>query len=431
MFAGLPMPRILHIEDDPANRLLVRKLLQNAGFEVVEAADGLEGVRLACAQRPDLVLVDLNIPGLDGFEVTLRLRGEASLAGVPIVAITAEGDRETSLAVGCDGFLQKPIDARSFAPLISRYLKGAREVAPAAANSQRLRQQSQRIVGHLEEKVAELSRANARLRELDAARTEFYRNISHELATPMTPIVGYVKLLMDEELGPLDKPQQKALRAVDECVRRLRAIIDNLLDVTGLETGRMRFSHKDYDFLDTTRRSIAAVADRLAESKVQLVEDLPRGPLSAWGDADRLQRAIIHLLENAAKFTPSGGAVGVRVARLPSGHYEVCVADSGPGVPPERVHRIFDPFYQVDGSVTREHGGVGVGLAIARRTARGLGGDLRVVSPSPEVIEGVALGGSAFYLSVAQRAPNEVPSSPGSGPGRGNEGSHPVGDAGA
>src|SRR5690349_17846554 len=174
-----PMTRILHIEDDPANRLLVRKLLQSAGHEVIDAADGLEGVRLACAERPDLVLVDLNIPGLDGFEVALRLRGEASLAGVPIVAITAEGDRETSLSVGCDGFLQKPIDARSFAHVIERYLKGAKEAAPAGAAQQaRLMEQSQRIVAHLEEKVAELSRANVRLRELDAARTGFYRNIS-------------------------------------------------------------------------------------------------------------------------------------------------------------------------------------------------------------------------------------------------------------
>src|SRR5688572_21125419 len=194
------MPRILHIEDDPANRLLVRKLLQNAGHEVIDAADGLEGIRLACTLRPDLVLVDLNIPGLDGFEVTLRLRGEPSLVGVPIVAITAEGDRETSLAVGCDGFLQKPIDARSFASIIDQFLHGAREVAPSSGGSQLLREQSQRIVARLEEKVAELSRANARLRELDAARTEFYRNISHELATPMTPIVGYVKLLADDEL---------------------------------------------------------------------------------------------------------------------------------------------------------------------------------------------------------------------------------------
>lgn len=405
-----PMTRILHIEDDPANRLLVRKLLQSAGHEVIDAADGLEGVRLACAQRPDLVLVDLNIPGLDGFEVTLRLRGEPSLAGVPIVAITAEGDRETSLAVGCDGFLQKPIDARSFSTVIQRYLKGAKETPTSGARSSaRLMEQSQRIVAHLEQKVAELSRANARLRELDAARIEFYRNVSHELATPMTPIVGYVKLLKDEELGPLNKPQQKALRAVDDCVRRLRGLIDNLLDVTGLETGRMRFLHSDYDFLDTTRRAVAAVADRLDEAKVTLVEEMPRGPLTAWGDAGRLQRAMTQLLDNAAKFTPSGGTVGVRVLRLPSGHYELCVADTGPGVRADRGDRIFEPFFQVDGSVTREHGGVGVGLAIARRTARGLGGEVRVVSPCAETIEGVPLGGAAFYLSVAPRAPAEIP----------------------
>lgn len=403
------MPRILHIEDDPANRLLVRKLLRNAGHEVIDACDGLEGVRLACAERPDLVLVDLNLPGLDGFEVTLRLRGEASLEGVPIVAITAEGDRETSLAVGCDGFLQKPIDARSFHVVIDRYLKGARESAPGGPNSARLRQQSQRIVGHLEEKIAALVKANAQLRELDAARVEFYRNISHELATPMTPIVGYVKLLKDEELGPLNKPQQKALRAMEECVRRLRALLDNLLDVTGLETGRMRFLHVDYDFLDTIRRGVAQAADRFAERRLQLVEDLPRGPLPAWGDAGRLLRAVVLLLDNAAKFTPPGGSVGVRVSRVPSGHYELCLADTGPGIRPDRVERIFEPFYQVDGSVTRQYGGVGIGLAIARRTARGLGGDVRVVSPCTEVIEGVALRGSAFYLTVAMRAPAEAP----------------------
>jgi signal transduction histidine kinase len=403
------MPRILHIEDDPANRLLVRKLLVAAGHEVIDAADGLEGVRFACAQRPDLVLVDLNIPGLDGFEVALRLRAEPSLAGVPIVAITAEGDRETSLAVGCDGFLQKPIDARSFSSVIQRYLTGVREAPAPGARSERLMEQSQRIVAHLEEKVEELSSANARLRELDSARTEFYRNVSHELATPMTPIVGYVNMLMDEELGPLTKAQHKAVRAMDDCVRRLRVIIDNLLDVTGMETGRMRFHHAEYDFLDTTRRAIASVAERFEEGKIQLVEELPRGPLTAWGDPSRLQRAITQLLDNAAKFTPQGGVVGVRVRRLPSGHLEVCVADSGPGVRPDRIGRIFDPFYQVDGSVTREHGGVGVGLAIARRTARGLGGDVRVVSPGNEVIEGILLGGAAFFLAVAPRAPIAPP----------------------
>lgn len=403
------MARILHIEDDAANRLLVRKLLQNAGHEVIDAVDGLEGVRLAVAEPPDLVLVDINIPGLDGFEVTLRLRGEPKLSGVPIVAITAEGARETSLAVGCDGFLQKPIDARSFPTIIGKYLKGARETVPPAETSTQLRQQSQRIVAHLEQKVAELSQANQKLRELDAARTEFYRNVSHELATPMTPIVGYVKLLLDEELGPLNRGQAKALRAMDDCVRRLRGIIDNLLDVTGLETGKLRFMNVEYDFLDTTRRAIAHAADKLAEAKITLVEELPRGPLTAMGDPGRLQRAIGQLLENAAKFTPAGGTVGVRVARVAPAHYELCVADTGPGVPPNRQARLFEPFYQVDGSPTRQHGGVGVGLAIVRRTARGLGGDVRLVSPCNEVIDGARLTGAAFWLTVAQRAPVEPP----------------------
>src|SRR6478609_10677368 len=178
------MAKILHIEDDPANRLLVRKLLTSAGFEVVEAADGLEGVRKAMTERPDLVLVDIAIPGLDGYEVTLRLRSEPQLRGMPIVAITAEGDRDTSLAVGCDGFLQKPIDARSFADTVRGYLEGRRESTSPDATGQHLRLQTQRIVSHLEAKVAELSSMNQRLVELDSVKKEFYRNISHELATP-------------------------------------------------------------------------------------------------------------------------------------------------------------------------------------------------------------------------------------------------------
>jgi signal transduction histidine kinase len=136
------------------------------------------------------------------------------------------------------------------------------------------------------------------------------------------------------------------------------------------------------------------------------VEELPRGPLPAWGDSERLSRAMMQLLDNAAKFTPKGGFVGVRVRKLPAGEYELCVADSGPGLAAERAGRLFEPFYQVDGSPTRQHGGVGVGLAIARRIARGLGGDVRYDSPSNVTMEGTHLPGTAFFLTVAARAPD-------------------------
>jgi signal transduction histidine kinase len=394
------MARILHIEDDPANRLLVRKLLASHGHEVIDAVDGLEGVRKACAERPDLILVDINIPHLDGYEVTLRLRGEASLAGVPIVAITAEGDRDTSLAVGCDGFLQKPIDARTFAKTLQGYLKGRRESSIPDASGV-LRQQSQKIVAHLEAKVAELSAANARLVDLDRARTAFYRNVSHELATPMTPVVGYLKLLLDGELGPIDKGQARALRSMDDCVRRLRGVIDNLLDVTGLETGKMRFVHRDYDLVDVLSRAADAAESSLSEHGHTLAVDLPSGPMAARGDADRLGRAIGQLLDNAIKFTPEGGRIGLRL-READGRIEVLVADSGPGVPAGRDEAVFEPFYQVDASPTRLHGGVGVGLAIVRRVAAGLGGEVRLIRRAVS-IAGATFEGAVFALTFARR----------------------------
>lgn len=410
---GKRQTTVLHIEDDPANRLLVRKLLAADGMTVVDAETGLEGVRRALEIKPDLVLIDLNIPDLDGFEVALRLRSDPSLAGTPLVAITAEGDRETSLAVGCDGFIQKPIQARRFAQEVRSYLQGKRE-RPTKPADHHLRAQSEKMVRHLEEKVSELLLANEKLREADKLRREFYRNISHELATPLTPIVGYVSMLVNEELGGLSKPQTKALRAVDECAKRLRGLIDNLLDITGLETGKIRFFHKEYDFLDTVRRAISQMADKMADQGVELVEELPRGPLPGYGDVDRLGRAVLHLLDNACKFASggngqSGGAskVGVRVRAL-NGHYELYVADSGPGVPEGQIDKIFEPFFQVDGTATRQFGGVGLGLALVRKTAQALGGDVRALPRATESIGGVRFGGAGFYVTLAARAPQEV-----------------------
>lgn len=393
------VPRILHIEDDSANRLLVRKLLTPAGFEVIDAVDGLDGIRKACEVDPDLVLVDIAIPGLDGYEVTLRLRAEPKLRGVPIVAVTAEGNRDTSLAVGCDGFLQKPIDARSFVEVVRGYLGGHREATNPERSGEHLRLQSQRIVSHLEENLAQLMGANARLREADAAKKEFYRNISHELATPMTPIVGYVRLLLDEELGPLSKAQRKALGAMDDCVQRLRGLIDSLLDVTGLETGRLRFSYRNYDVGELCDRVLERRGRALESQGKRAFREQPEGQLAAVGDTDCLGRALDHLLDNALKFSPKGGAIGLRIRRTPSGH-ELTIADTGPGIPEDKIGRLFEAFYQVDGSPTRSHGGTGVGLAIVHGIVTGHGGTISVRSAGGELIGGQAFGGAAFVVEL-------------------------------
>jgi signal transduction histidine kinase len=391
------MPSVLHIEDDPVNRRLVAKLLAKAGYDVVDAATGLSGIRLAAERRPDLVLVDINIPDLDGYEVILRLRGMPDLEGVPIVAITAEGDKHTSLAVGADGFIGKPIDARSFPRTVERFLRGHKERSDST--ERHLRDRSQKIVERLERKVIELLEANARLEEMARLRREFLRNVTHELATPMTPVVGYLRLLLEEELGELTPLQRKCLNSVLDSTQRLRSVVDTLLDVSSLETQRMHFYEREYDVATLVRQTTDAAWTRFGDAGIELITREVEPELTT-GDPEKLGRALSHVLDNAVKFTPRGGKVAVEVWRE-GDHYVIGVADSGPGVRPDQLARILEPFYQVDGSVTRSHGGVGLGLAFAQRVCEAMGGSVVVTSPPGVEVAGTRLSGTLVRLSVA------------------------------
>ncbi|MBX3270002.1 MAG: hybrid sensor histidine kinase/response regulator [Sandaracinaceae bacterium] len=402
------MSLILHIEDEPKNRLLVHKLLSAAGHEVIEASGGVEGIRLARERRPDLVLVDLRMPDLDGYEVTLRLRSIAGLEKIPIVAITAEGDRETSLAVGADGFLEKPIDARRFARQIERFLGGHRE-RRERRESAPLRIASQRIVERLERKVVALSDANEQLEEMARLRRDFLRNLSHELATPMTPIVGYLRLLLDEELGPLTPVQKKSLESVRTSTERLRALIETLLDVSSIETGRMHVFSRPYDFATVAARAIEQAQPQMDARSIQLFVEPTPAKLEARGDPDKLRRAMVHVLDNAAKFSPEGGSIAVAIERVGAGRdaaLELRVADDGPGIPQALEAKVFQAFYQVDGSPRRAHGGVGLGLAFARRVAEALGGGVALHSPPVHEIAGCRLRGTEVVVRVCVDPPS-------------------------
>ena len=397
------MATILHIEDDPRNRLLVRKLLSAAGYKVVEAESGIEAIGLAKTCSPDLVLVDINIPGLDGYEVILRLRGIPDLRQVPIVTITAEGERQTSLAVGADGFLAKPIDARSFAKTIGQYLGGHRE-ARGERSADRLRERSHIIVSRLEEKVLALSKANQRLEDMARLRREFLRNTSHELATPLTPIIGYLRLLLNEELGPVSEQQIRALTSMEVSMHRLRAVVDNLLDVSALESGRMHVLGRSYDFGQMCRDAVQESQPLFENRGISLRLAIPDEELDGFGDADKLKRAVIHLLDNAAKFSGEGEEVGIEVGQLRDAkgmlRYFCAIADNGPGIDPAHQKRIFEPFFQADGSPTRAYEGVGLGLAFVERVAQLSEGSVRVLSPPTETVAGRNYRGSLFEITV-------------------------------
>jgi signal transduction histidine kinase len=397
LYARCGVAKVLHIEDDPRNLRLVRKLLGAVGHQIIEATSGLEGIALARAERPDLVLVDINVPDLDGYEITLRLRGIEGLEDVPIVAITAEGDRETSLAVGANGFIEKPIDAKRFVRTIGRFLLGHRERSDQT--EPRLREQSQRIVEHLERKVRELSTANMRLEEMARLRREFLRNVTHELATPLTPIVGYLHLLERGDLGHLSAPQKKALASMDASMRKLRNTVDTLLDVSALESGQMSFNRDPLDLCATLDAVVDEMHARFDDAGVALFVEPHGGSHGFRGDAEKVQRAVAHLVQNALKFTPRGGSVGLACRTYGETHV-VFVADDGAGIPKDKQDVVFEPFVQLDGSVTRRQGGTGLGLAFARRVAEAHGGTVTIDRATDVPVAGRSFHGSLIRLTI-------------------------------
>lgn len=403
------MYRVLHIEDDEGSRLLVRKVLTAAGgFSVVEAADGISGIRKALETDPHIILLDINLPDMDGYEVTLKLRGELTGKNVPIVALTGEGNREMSLAVGCDGYILKPIDITQLPNEVLNYIRGKRERKVDSGGDQLLMAQGQKLAARLQAKIEELEQTNKRLVEAEKVRAEFYRNLSHELSTPLTPAIGYISMLVREELGPLNSVQMRSVKSIERSYQRVRAVIENLLDMTALATGKMSFFARYYDFNQLARESLELCYHRLADQDITVETLIPEEPLKAFGDSDKLKRAMVQLLENAVKFCRSYGRVHV-ATRVVEGQLAFLVYDSGQGIPESELQAIFTTFYQIDGSPTREHGGTGLGLALARKIIERFGGMIWAESPPRDVSPELAWAKTLVALRVPEIMSGETP----------------------
>ncbi|MBN1483341.1 MAG: response regulator [Chloroflexia bacterium] len=373
--------KILYVEDSPESRLLVRRILEAGGYEIVEAEDGLAAIRLAQQELPDLILMDMHIPGMDGFEVTTRLRSIRALERVPIVALTAsavlDGDRERTLVAGCDGYLQKPVDVDRLPRQIEEFIAGKREVVPQEEQPYYLREYSQKLVTRLQDKIAELEEANERLKTLDRLKSDFVSTVSHELRTPLTSIKGYAQLLLDERAGELSPIQQDSLEVI---VDNVELVIRRVNDILFLqESSAIVPALEPISLPDVARMIIGTVQDRAGQAGVEIRTDIAAGPLQLAGDYEALKLLLLHLLDNAIKFSPHGGLVTVRLERRGADIYGEIV-DTGIGIEAQYHERIFERFFQVDSSSTRVFGGAGLGLAIAKRIVEAHGGRIGVHS---------------------------------------------------
>jgi signal transduction histidine kinase len=228
----------------------------------------------------------------------------------------------------------------------------------------------------LSEMTQELSTTLKRLQELDRLKNEFFANVSHELRTPLTLILTPVEDLLGRELSPELRP---ALLVIRRNAHRLLRLIDDLLDLARLDVGGLRLHVAELDLNDLAARLVELSRPAAEARGMRLELSLPAGELNVFGDPHRVEIILTNLLGNALKFTPDGGRVSLSVV-VGTNSCRVDIEDSGPGIPAEELDRIFDRFYQVEGSERRRQGGAGIGLSLARKLAELHGGNVAVKS---------------------------------------------------
>jgi PAS domain S-box-containing protein len=480
-------PRILVVDDNPATLYATSRVLRSVGWDVVEAETGGEAL-IQAAAGVDLVVLDVNLPDFDGFEVCRRLRALPATSRLPVIHLSAtfvnDVHKVQGLDAGADGYLTHPVEPPVLVATVNAFLRTRqaenerrqtelefRAVFENALNGISLISRDFRIVdvnpamcgilqqprdflvgrpildfvpaerrdeaaeifkrlelhgvwrgvfplkgadgpiayldwslstysdrnawlaivsditGRLQaEREREESLVSERAARADAERAnrlkdDFLATLSHELRTPLNAIVGWSQLLKLGQLSPNDA--KEAVDAIDRNAKIQAQMIADLLDVSRITSGKLSLEVEPVDPAVTVEAALGVVAPAAEAKGICLTKVLDPQAGQVAGDPARLQQIVWNLVNNAVKFTPNGGKIEVRLERVNS-HIEISVADTGQGISAELLPWVFERFRQGDAPSTRVHGGLGLGLAIAKQLVEIHGGTIRAESSGEE-----------------------------------------------
>lgn len=362
--------RILVVDDVEANVMVLSKMVRVLGHVPLVASNATVAIGKATAESPDLILMDVMMPGIDGIEATRRLKADPATRLIPVVVVTALTDaasRRRAIEAGADDFLSKPVDSLELALRVKALLAVKRT-------------------------YDDLEAARAKAAEADRLKTEFLSSVSHELRTPLTAIASAAKILVRHGVSRPEALGKFAPVIVEQCARLTR-LLDEVLDLAKLEAGGTVWRDEAVR-MSVIVNSVGDTFDAItAEKGIALkVQVKPETPGEGWvrGDADRLTQVLVNLMSNAVKFTPAGGTIRLAQARVGPddaprwgvspgpglGAVLVAVEDTGQGIAPENQRLVFEKFRQVTDASGAKPGGTGLGLTISRQIVGRHGGFL-------------------------------------------------------
>jgi signal transduction histidine kinase len=437
---------ILIVEDSPTQAERLRRLVQSKGYRARVAANGQVALGMIGERQPQLVLSDIVMPEMNGYELCRALKADPALRAVPVILLTALNDPKDiirGIECGADNFIRKPYSEEYLLNRISQVLLNQRlrkDAGPEAGigvylgeqkhfiNASRQQmldllistyEQAVQVNGELqarERQVIELNMKlshhaaeleahnreialkNLELAEASRMKSAFIANMSHELRTPLNAIIGFTGTLLMKLPGPLTADQDKQLNTIRTSARHLLSLINDILDVAKIEAGKVTLALAPVQCQDLLAETVDSLRQLATQKGLALTIEMPDVPIAIMSDRRALTQIVINLVNNAIKFTEQGS---VRVALAQ--HEEegavvtrFSVTDSGAGIRPEDQPKLFQAFSQLDSTSTRHAEGAGLGLYLCQNLANLLGGSLRFSSEF-----GV---GSTFVLELRDRA---------------------------
>ena len=359
-------PTILVVDDEERNIKLIKAMLSLENYELKEARDGEEALELVARNEPDLILLDVMMPGLDGFEVCRRIKQSEKTRIIPVVMVTALREREhriRALEAGADDFISKPVDQTELFLRVKSLLR------------------IKTYHDDLKRNYSELADMHAQLRELEKAKEGLTHMVIHDLNGPLMAISSVIQLVLMEKETFSEKQVRFLQTSLDQC-HDLNQQIQSLLDIHRMEEAKLEPKREATEMAGMVKEILSQFASRALLKRIDISFDFIKPVPPVQMDHDLISRVVSNLLSNAIRYTPSGGRIQGSVDYLSEkGPLLICVRDTGPGLEPQYHERIFNKFEQVSMKKAGVTVGMsGVGLTFCKMAVEAHGGRIWVES---------------------------------------------------